>query len=507
MRAVKQPSSTTGRYGRVEPITREVVRPDLFDLDLEREVLAAGITFPEVVLPSAVDATDFYSGPNAVIWSTLLRLIADGETPDTLRVIGALGDAARLENVGGADYIRSLTDGIPTRNPPFDRLRRLARQRRVQEASSFVTSRVGDPDLPTYRARLEQAWADLDALSGGNRSGIYTRSTAEIFAPLEPTQWSVPGLHIGAGRPTLFAGYGSSAKTLSAQSLALAVASGTFAWGHFETRTGRVLHLDYEQGWKATARRYQRLALGHGIDPARLGNRLQTAIFPRVFLDSPNAVDAYAAACDGVDLVVLDALRGATPTMDENDSSIRTCVDNLTLVSEKTGCAFVLLHHAGKPKDGHGNDPRTIARGSSAIFDAAGCVLVVLAGKDKSAPRRVVEVKTPAEAEGAAFDDFALLVEDVEVDGNATAGVRVVWRPVEAEDPIAANRAALTVEAERVLRVISERPGQSVRQIRAEAGMQLQRVGTVLERLEDEGRVRCVAGPRGAKLFYPGDAR
>lgn len=44
-----------------------------------------------------------------------------------------------------------------------------------------------------------------------------------IFEPLAPTPWVVPGLQLGPGRPTLLVGYGSSGKTITAQSLALSV--------------------------------------------------------------------------------------------------------------------------------------------------------------------------------------------------------------------------------------------------------------------------------------------
>ena len=116
--------------------------------------------------------------------------------------------------------------------------------------------------------------------------------------------------------------------------------------------------------------------------------------------------------------MLLDALRGATPGEDENDSKIRACLDILARVSEKTGATFAVDHHAGKPKDNH-SDPRMVLRGSSSIFDACGCVLV-LSG-EKNEPRLVQQVKAPAEAEGSAVDDFRLRIEDVLTWDNPTA--------------------------------------------------------------------------------------
>jgi len=251
-------------------------------------------------------------------------------------------------------------------------------------------------------------------------------STEEIFAPLPPTQWLVPALHIVRGRPTLLAGYGYSGKTLMAQSMALALAAGAAVWGQFAPNGSSVVrHLDYEQGRHATLKRYQRLAFGSGISRASVGGRLEVSVFPEVYLDTPDAQDIYAKAVEGVGLVILDALRGATPTIDENDSAIRRCLDNLTRVSEKTGTAFLILHHAGKSRDEEGSDPRKVPRGSSAIFDASGCVFAI-DGENKR-PKRVQQTKAPAEAEGSAIDNFFLAIEDVATESNPTAGLRVVY--------------------------------------------------------------------------------
>jgi hypothetical protein len=271
-------------------------------------------------------------------------------------------------------------------------------------------------------------------------------STKEIFKKLPPVNWLVQGLHIVAGRPTLIAGYGFSGKTLLAQSLAVAVASANPVWGQFATSKPAVVwHLDYEQGSYATKRRYQRLAFGHKVSEEALGDRLIASVFPDVYLDSPDAVDAYAKFVDKrVSVVVLDALRGATPTMDENDSTIRRCLDNLSRISEKTGTAFVVLHHAGKTRDGENSDPRKIPRGSSAIFDACGCVLAIEGSKDE--PKLVVQTKAPAEAEGTALEDFYVSIEDVPGEEGPTTGLRVSYKEAEA------TRVLVAIEQDKSLR-------------------------------------------------------
>lgn len=317
--------------------------------------------------------------------------------------------------------------------------------------------------------------------------------TAEIFAPLPPSKWVAPELHIGPGRPIMLAGYGSSAKTLTAQALALAIASGRSAWNRFETAIGEVRHLDYEQGSIATRRRYQRLALGHGIELDELGDRLKLCAMPTVFLDELKAFDELAVASDGASLVIVDAFRGATPSSDENDSAVRRGLDVLTRVSERNGASFLVIHHAGKPKDGH-DDARTIARGSSAIFDACGCVFVISAGKTGADPKRVRQTKQPAESEGAPIEDFELLVEDVERDGNKTSGVRVAHRALQATAGPASPSAKYEERAAAVLKVVREKPGCSRTYILQHAGVGSNMLTGVLGLLVEERRLVRVGG-------------
>lgn len=349
--------------------------------------------------------------------------------------------------------------------------------------------------------------AVLEAAKKKPSGPVHWRSTVEIFEPLPPVKWQVRGLQICPGRPAMLAGYGASAKTLSAQSLALAVASGTPAWGFFETATGQVRHLDFEQGWHATARRYQRLSYGHNVDPRALGDRLKLAIFPQVFLDAPNATDVYAKLCDGVDLVVLDALRGATPTQDENDSRIRPCLDNLSRVSEKTGTAFLVLHHARKQQQGGSGDPRELLRGSSAIFDGCGCIYTVTAGKDKSEPRKVQQAKPPAEAEGAPVQDFTLLVDDVPGPGNPAMGVRVSYAPIQEPDRVAQKSAQYDARKHEILEMVRRNPGLTKNSIVDRVGINKSTGLTILDELERAGAVVSKPGANSAMLIHAADWR
>ncbi|MEZ4309400.1 MAG: AAA family ATPase, partial [Polyangiaceae bacterium] len=196
------------------------------------------------------------------------------------------------------------------------------------------------------------------------------------------TAWLVRDLQLAPGRPALLCGSAGAGKTIIAQSLALFVAAGLPAWGQFPARSGRVLHIDYDQGEPATRKRYRRLAAGHGIDYLSLGERLRLMPFPPVYLNAREKAEAFLVAhCADTALCVIDALRGALPGTDENDSRIGAHVNVCSRVSDQTGTTFIILHHLGKPKDG-GEDAPTSPRGSSAIIAGAGAVLLVTGAKD-----------------------------------------------------------------------------------------------------------------------------
>ncbi|EYF06032.1 AAA family ATPase [Chondromyces apiculatus] len=287
--------------------------------------------------------------------------------------------------------------------------------------------------------------------------------TRDIFMHLPPTRWLVPALQLCQGRPAMLAAYGSTGKTLAAQSLALAACARRRVWGAFDCPAAlTVRHVDHEQGRHATLKRYQRLAVGMDLTPDDLQGRLAVSIFPSVYLNLADAEDAYAKTCEGVDLVIIDALKGATPGVDENDSKIRHCIDTLSRVSDRTGTSFLIIHHSGKPKDNH-SDARMIPRGSSAIFDACGSVLVMSGEKGK--PKLVRHEKGAAESEGGALDDFHLEIEDVATDQDPRAGVRVVFKPAEqaASGPAAAadRFEALKVEILDVVRTHGKLPSKN----------------------------------------------
>lgn len=246
---------------------------------------------------------------------------------------------------------------------------------------------------------------------------------AELAKVLPPVPWVCEPLGLAPGAISLVAGYGYSRKTMAMQSLGLSVAAGKQVWGLFSARRGPFVHLDYEQGRRLTQERYQRLARGMGFELADLpAGALRVACMPRLYLDAKETFDDLVRLVDGASFVLVDSLRAAFPHADENSSEVRSYLDVLSRVSERTGAAFAVIHHARKPQKDNDAGATFAIRGSSALFDACQSVYVFIG--EKNTPTTVHHQKD--RIRGACLDDFGLDGEDVERDNDRRWGLRVV---------------------------------------------------------------------------------
>lgn len=322
-----------------------------------------------------------------------------------------------------------------------------------------------------------------------------------LFAPLPPVPWLVPSLDMCPGAPTLFAGFGFSGKTLAAQSLALSVAAGFALWGSLSIgRRGRVVHLDYEQGSRLTSERYQRLARGADLEIAALRGQLGVAVLPKLFLSDAASLEVLSRACEGAALLIVDSLRASAPDVDENASDVRRVLDMLTALSERTGVVVVVIHHARKPSREDAGGARMAIRGSGAIFDACGSVLVF--GAAKGEPVQVSHEK--ARTSGILAEDFSLQIEDVELAGTPRAGLRVRSAGVAPTTERRAERDRAKREEldGAVLAFVARNPGVSLRSVRANVDGTDAAKGDALERLKLAGTVEERPGDRGARTFW-----
>jgi hypothetical protein len=391
------------------------------DVVNEQALITAALLEPQARARLANLEPELFNGDrHAAIWAELRRLHELGIEPDVDMLRRNLGDDI-------AGYCERLTSD--RRGPPANLRHHVELLRwdaaRVEAARGplpLLLKAFQDPTKPAESVRsLAVAFADTLKGYGGSRAfkGI---SAAEIAEPLADTNYLCHRFHLASGRPNLLAGYGGIGKTMLAQHAALVVAAGLKEiWGGVPVeRSGRVLHLDFEQGSHLTRLRYQKLARALGVNLAALGNALEVAILPRTRLSTAEAEGLLAEACDGRALCIVDNLRAAVDTKGggENESEFRAVLDKLTRVSEQTGCCFLILAHEGKPSESNrGRAAIHRVRGTSAITDAAGCVLSITSRDG------VLKIEHAKSSYGATQEPWHFRLVDVEHDalGRATS--------------------------------------------------------------------------------------
>lgn len=317
----------------------------------------------------------------------------------------------------------------------------------------------------------------------------------DLAQPLGPIPWLVEELCIASGRPTVFVGEGGSRKSWLAMALALSVAGDRQLLG-FRVRSGRALHLDYEQGRRMTAERYQALALGLGLELASLDKRLAYRWRPMSWRGS-KVLDTLCWHVEGFDLVVVDPLRACLAGVDENSMAASAPLDLATEASERTGATFVFVDHAGKPKlDDHGAAARSRKhsnRGHSSKLDASQTLIVLSAAKGE--PTLVTCERN--QLSGRLFDDFEF---NISSDGQGGLRLAHVERPATTEStPDEAFERLCNV----VLDVIQHHPGiGSAGEVAQRAGKRKSSVLDALRALETRGLISNKGTSRTAPAYF-----
>jgi hypothetical protein len=249
-------------------------------------------------------------------------------------------------------------------------------------------------------------------------------------------------------------------KSLFALEVSFSVAFGRPVLRQFDAQQGRVVWLDFELGKGQTARRIKRMAYAKGVPHEELRGVLDVACRPRLDLTNPDAERFLRRAMAGAKLLVIDSLRRAVVGLDENDSRITAPLDMLARLSDETGCAVLVLHHATTKTDPRAPKPtdlRGMGRGSSAIFDCSGSYIVM--DGQPGEPVKVTHVREPQE--GRLTDPFRLRFHDVPDGRDPKAGLALEYLTEEqAELEVERREKALAEKYEpQILAFVAANPG------------------------------------------------
>jgi RecA-family ATPase len=175
-----------------------------------------------------------------------------------------------------------------------------------------------------------------------------------------PIDYIVTGL-FARGTVTLWAGIGGCGKTFLAQSLALAVATGTTFLGR-TTKQTPVLYLDYENPSYAVRDRLDLIA-GERLAP-------NLHVWGTWLEQQPPPIGSELLALIAKEtkpLLIVDPFRFAHG-QDENDSTAMMAVMQRLRSYAAFGCAVVLLHHLAKAEGSTGRGSTCIRDHSDAAF-------------------------------------------------------------------------------------------------------------------------------------------
>jgi hypothetical protein len=413
------------------------------------------LTFTKTQLKLRVE--HFQSKKGRAAWEAMLACLRRGMNVERSAIITvADADIANyIEHAKEFASVENLEKHIE--NIKWDSLRATVSRGPVRKFLEEITDAKSDPKRVTSLAKhIVECFASLE-----EEPLFDVRDATQLAAPCTPVTWLIKHFGFAAGRVGLMAGYSEIGKTLVVGSLAIHVAAG-LPWLGLDVGKGRVVHLDYEMGLRATQPRYQRLGIGAGVDLAKLGDALRVVCHPKTYLDSAGVEEHLVRLVTGCTLAIVDSLRAALPMLkSENDTGVRVYLDMLTRVSERTGCTIIVLVHESKPPSekavGGARKRIHAVRGSSAIVDAAGAAIAM--GSTGEGILKIEQVKASLGPHGnpvyARIEDCGSRYEN-----GDWSGLRVVRvdETNEVDDCIERNHLHLDAACKKITATLTSKP-------------------------------------------------
>lgn len=156
------------------------------NMEAERAVLGAVLLDPDTFgdVRPILGAEAFYSPQHQKIYKAIAELDARGQKSDILILTDALRSANELDSAGGAGYIASLTDAVPSSaNVGFYAkiVLEAAIRRNLLRVSHKISADIFDESIPS-RTVLEEAQKNIFELTDAGNSATF-KSLAEVIMP------------------------------------------------------------------------------------------------------------------------------------------------------------------------------------------------------------------------------------------------------------------------------------------------------------------------------------
>ena len=305
-------------------------------------------------LESALDlATRFNVDINDLTWATKRNDVI------ALRALRQNGELAQEAQEVANPIVNVIYDEVPE----------LAQEaQEAQNNSAQQNEAQAKPPLRgvALRASVPQAGREIHVL----KLSVLEASSAQ------ETRWILPNF-LPVGSYTIMSATTASMKSWVALHAALCMATGTK--GAFEPQEPtKVLYIDMENGEAEVHRRVAGLKAGMfpNGQPEILEKNLEFVFFPHLNLAQEGDDDILSelVAQIGAKVVIIDTLRRIS-SGEENDSGNSNMIKlAFERTIQRTGCAFLVLHHHKKTSDKPLSDEVDAVRGSSDFIQAAMCL-------------------------------------------------------------------------------------------------------------------------------------
>lgn len=304
-------------------------------------------------------------------------------------------------------------------------------ERAVIEGAARLAALV--PGLNPWEAALVQARGEVAAALVTSAlekapEPLFVASSSLHTKLYPPAPWLVEGL-ITEGAVVVVGGEPKISKTWTWSEIAIAVATGTPAFGEFAVKRRRVAYFYAEDLDRQVRNRQRALIASRGLGVEALDGLF---VQPRgKFLDVLNDDDlalvvASVRRLGDVGLLILEPLRDLHSGEEDSSDSMRDVMRRLRLLSELTGCTVGVAHHTAKAGVDTGKRRQgQRLRGSGAIHGSVDCGIYL--GGLTGDGRNEFGCEVQSEVKGARSAGYFNLTLNVEDDAGGEA-IRASWR-------------------------------------------------------------------------------
>lgn len=244
---------------------------------------------------------------------------------------------------------------------------------------------------------------------------VFMRPISELLAmPEVDPDWLVDQLFT-VGSNGWVAAEPKVGKSWTVLELVYALSTGTAFLGKFSVKQPRrTLYIQEEDSLQRVLRRLKKLLKGDSARQAPSDYFLRWSIRSGFKIDSHAWVEKLRQEIESfsAEVVVLDVFNRLHGGKENDQQEMTVILETLTLLTNRYGCSFIIVHHNRKPQAGSDARANQLMRGSGVLAGWSECSLYLRKGKEKH-----VLIVTPESKDAPELDDFSITLRDLDNGG------------------------------------------------------------------------------------------